>query len=82
MSFLFIKVIFANIEFESSQQQDFKDTPIASREHTRENESNSNCIFEEVRRPISVKLTQPKSRHNRECYHRRKPCGISLMRYL
>ena len=39
-----------NIEFESSQHQDINDTPITHFDETRENGSDSNFIFEKVRR--------------------------------
>ena len=43
-----------NIEFESSQQQDINDTPITHFDETRENGSDSNFIFEKVRRSIWI----------------------------
>ena len=56
-----------NIEFESSQQQDINDTPIAHFDETRENGSDSNFIFEKVRRSIWIK-----SRYKRQCHYRKK----------
>ena len=65
-----------NIEFESSQQQEINDTPITHLDETRENGSDSNFIFEKVRRSIRIKPTQPKSRYIRQCHYRKKPCGL------
>ena len=61
-----------NIEFELSQQQDINDTPITHFDETRGNGSDSNFIFEKLRRSISIKPTQP---------HRKTPLQKKTLRY-
>ena len=47
-SILSIEATFVNITFQSSKQEDLKDTLPVRLSHTRENRSNSRSIFEKV----------------------------------
>ena len=49
------------IKFESSQQQDINETSFTHLDETRENGSDSNFIFEKLKRSISITPTQSES---------------------
>ena len=38
--------------------------------------------MDQVGHPIPIKPTQPKSRYTKTCHYGKKPCGISLIKYL
>ena len=38
--------------------------------------------MDQVGHPIPIKPTQPKSRYSKTCHNGKKPCGISLIKYL
>ena len=61
MSFEKTKVTFINIEIERSYQ---RDTPIIEPDQTREQRSNSNSIYEKVRRSFPIKPTQLESKYH------------------
>ena len=76
------KPIFINIELEPRIQRGLNDTHVVQLNEALKNGSNSNCNFQKVGHPIPIKSTQPKRRYTRKCHYGKKPCGISLVKYL
>ena len=82
ISFLVPKSTLMIIGFESSHRRDFNGPSIALIDQTSKNGSNSNFISEKVGRSILTKPRQLETRYHIKCHYRKKPCGISLSKYL
>ena len=82
ISFLVPKSTSMIIGFESSHRRDFNCPSDALVEQTSKNASNSNFISEKVGRSILTKPKQLETRYHTKCHYRKKPCGISLSKYL
>ena len=82
VSFSVPKSTFMIIGFESSHRRDFNGPSIALVDQTSKNGSNSNFISEKVGRSNLTKLRQLEIRYHIKCHYSKKPCGISLSKYL
>ena len=82
ISFLVPKSIFMIIGFESSHRRDLNGASVALVDQTSKNGSNSNFISEKVGWSILTKPRQLETGYHIKCHYRKKPCGISLSKYL